>query len=335
MSTTSPEIRRGFSQANTAITGLTMTSTFPLRFIKLGLLVAAIMIASSQGSTVVAQSVAAIVNGEPITNLDIEQRIKLTTLTTHKTPSRQEALDELINDKVKIKEGKKYGLDMSTSDIDGAFGNMASRMRMNSDQLVKTLEGHGIRPETLKARIKADMTWGNLVRGRFQSSLIVAEKDLHKIVGDKVDDSNPQTESYEYLVRPIVLILPRGSSQAAVEQRRKEAELLRNKIQSCEEANELFRSMRDAAIRDQMTKTSADLPAPLRELLDKTPVGKLTPPEVTKQGIEMVALCSRKPTTADTPAKREAREKIYNQRYEAKSKSYLQEARKGAMIEMR
>lgn len=315
--------------------GLTMTSTSPLRFLQLGFLVAAMMIASSLGSVVKAQGVAAIVNGEPITNLDVEQRIKLTTLTTRKTPTRQEALDELINDKVKIKEGKKYGLDLSSSDVDAAFGNMASRMRMNSDQLVKTLEGHGIRAETLKTRIKADMTWGNLVRGRFQSSLIVAEKDLRAAVGEKIDDSNPQTESYEYLVRPIVLILPRGSSQAAIEQRRKEAELLRDRIQSCDQANELFRSMRDAAIRDQMTKTSADLPPPLRELLDKTPVGKLTPPEVTKQGIEMVALCSRKPTTADTPAKREAREKIYNQRYEAKSKSYLREARKGAMIEMR
>ena len=93
--------------------------------------------------------------------------------------------------------------------------------------------------------------------------------------------------------------------------------------------------MRDGAIRDQITKTSADLPPNLRELLDKTPVGKLTPPEVTKQGVEMVALCSRKPTKADTPAKRAAREKIYNEKYEAKSKSYLKEVRKGAMIEMR
>ncbi len=312
-----------------------MIATLLFRFARLGALAAAITIASGHSSSVMAQAVAAIVNGEPITNLDIEQRIKLTTLTTRKTPSRQEALEELINDKVKLKEAKKYGLDLSASDVDAAFGNMATRMRMNGDQLAKTLEGHGIRPETLKSRIKADMTWGNLVRGRFQSSFIVAEKDLRASVGDKVDDSNPQTESFEYLVRPIVLIVPRGSSPATFEQRRKEAELLRNRIQSCDEASELFRSMRDAAIRDQMTKTSADLPAPLRELLDKTTVGRLTPPEVTKQGIEMVALCSRKPTTADTPAKREAREKIYNQRYEAKSKSYLQEARKGAMIEMR
>lgn len=309
-----------------------MIATFFLRFARTASLAAAVLIVSAYGSGVMAQSVAAMVNGEAITNFDIDQRIKLTTLTTRKTPSRQEALDDLINDKIKIKEGKKYGLDLSPTDVDGAFGNMASRMRMNSDQLVKTLAGHGIRPETLKLRIKADMTWGNLVRGRFQSSFLVPEKDLAGIgeSGDK-----PETESFEYLVRPIVLIVPRGSPPATIEARRKEAELLRSRIQSCDEAQELFRAMRDAAIRDQLTKTSADLPPNLRELLDKTPVGKLTPPEVTKQGVEMVALCSRKPTKADTPAKREAREKIYNQKYEAKSKSYLREVRKGSMIEIR
>jgi peptidyl-prolyl cis-trans isomerase SurA len=317
---------------NLATTGLTMTAiSFP-RYARTALLAAAVLIVSGFGSSLMAQSVAAIVNGEAITQFDIDQRVKLTTLTTRKAPSRQEALQELINDKLKIKEGKKYGLDMSSSDIDGAYGNMASRMRLNAEQLSKTLEGHGIRPETLKARIKADMTWGNLVRGRFQSSFLVPEKDL---AGIGESGNNSETESFEYLVRPIVLIVPRGSPPAVIEARRKEAELLRNRIQSCDEAQDLFRAMRDAAIRDQLTKTSADLPPNLRELLDKTPIGKLTPPEVTKQGIEMVALCSRKPTKADTPAKREAREKIYNQKYEAKSKWYLQEIRKGAMIEMK
>lgn len=309
-----------------------MIATLILRTARAVSLATAVLLTSGFGSAVMAQSVAAMVNGEAITNFDIDQRIKLTQLTTRKAISRQEALDELINDKLKIKEGKRYGLDMSSSDIDGAYGNMASRMRLNPEQLNKTLEGHGIRPETLKSRIKADMTWGNLVRGRFQSSFLVPEKDL---AGIDTSGSKSEGESFEYLVRPIVLIVPRGSAPAAIEARRKEAELLRNRIQSCEEAQELFRSMRDAAIRDQLTKTSADLPPNLRELLDKMPIGKLTPPEVTKQGVEMVALCSRKPTKADTPAKREAREKIYNQKYEAKSKSYLEEVRKGAMIEMR
>ncbi|MES2751748.1 MAG: SurA N-terminal domain-containing protein [Pseudomonadota bacterium] len=309
-----------------------MIATLLPRFARTVILAAAVLVASIHTSS--AQSVAAMVNGEAITNFDIDQRIKLTMLTTRKAVSRQEALEELINDKLKVKEAKRYGLELSATDVDGAFGGMASRMRMSNDQLVKTLEGQGIRPETLKGRIKADMTWGNLIRGRFQSALLVPEKDLREAVGEKPDDK-PEAESFEYLVRPIVLIVPRGSPPAAIETRRKEAELLRGRIQSCDEASSYFRSMRDAAIRDQLTKTSADLPPALRELLDKTPIGKLTPPEVTRQGIEMVALCSRKPTKADTPAKREARDKIYNQKYEAKSKAYLQEIRKGAMIEMR
>ncbi len=84
-----------------------------------------------------------------------------------------------------------------------------------------------------------------------------------------------------------------------------------------------------------MTKTTADLPEPLRKVLDDTPIGHLTPPEVTKQGVEMVVLCSRKPTMIDTPKKREIREKMYQEKYEKTQKAYLEEIRKAAMIEYR
>lgn len=155
-----------------------MIATLFLRCSRMALLGAALLAASSSGSSLMAQSVAAMVNGEAVTNFDIDQRMKLVQLTTQKSITRAQALDELINDKVKIKEAKRYGLDLSASDVDAAFGNMASRMRMNSDQLVKTLEAKGIRPETLKLRIRSDMTWNSLVRGRFQSSFLVPEKDL-------------------------------------------------------------------------------------------------------------------------------------------------------------
>ena len=106
-------------------------------------------------------------------------------------------------------------------------------------------------------------------------------------------------------------------------------------MQTCDEANTLFKSMQNATIRAVVTKTSADLPQVLREVLDKTPIGHLTAPEQTRQGVEMVALCGRKPTTVDTPKKKEIRDKMYVEKYEAKSKSYLQEVRKAAMIEYR
>jgi len=274
------------------------------------------------------------VNGDPITDYDIEQRSKLDFLSTHKQSSRQDVLNELIDDKVKIKEAKKYGVDPTSSDIDQAFASMGSRMRITPEQLAKSLESQGIRGETLKARIKSDLVWTSLVRGRYKERLQVGERDVAAAVKAEGGDEQ-QAQAFEYKMQPVVLIVPRGSAPAAVEARHKEAETLRSKVQTCDEANTYFRSMANAAIRDLVVKTSADIPANLRKVLDDTPVGHLTPPELTKQGVEMVALCARNPTTIDTPKKKEMREKMYAQKYEATSKSYLQEIRKAAMIEYR
>ena len=132
-----------------------------------------------------------------------------------------------------------------------------------------------------------------------------------------------------------MLIVPRGSAADAIETRKKEAEALRARIQTCAEVNSFFKSMQNAALPGAVTKTSADIPPSLRELLDNTPIGHLTAPEVTKQGVEMVALCAREPTKIDTPKKKEIREKMFSEKYEAKSKWYLHEVRKAAMIEYR
>ncbi|MCD0415814.1 peptidylprolyl isomerase [Rhodopseudomonas sp. BR0M22] len=306
-----------------------MTSKLSLRI--LGLALCCTVAIPGLGTVAAkAQSVVVMVNGEPITNFDIEQRSKLNRLS-HKNDTRQQVLDDLIDEKVKIKEGKKYGVNPTDSDIDSSFATMASRMRMTPAQMTKMLESQGIRPDTLKSRIKAEMVWGSLVRGRFKDSLQISEREIQSQL--KGGDDSKAVESYEYQLRPIVMIVSRGSG--SIDARRKEAEQLRGRVSTCAEADRLFKALPNAAIRGTVIKTSADLPPALREILDKTPVGHLTAPEVTKQGIEMVALCGRKESTADTPRKREIRDKMFGEKFTAKSKEYLQEVRKSAMIEYR
>src|SRR3954469_3971934 len=94
---------------------------------------AAALILIGSASQLHAQSVVVMVNGEPITNYDIEQRSKLNTLS-HKAATRQQVLEELIDEKVKIKEAKKFGVDPTSSDIDAAFSQMSSRMPLTADQ---------------------------------------------------------------------------------------------------------------------------------------------------------------------------------------------------------
>jgi peptidyl-prolyl cis-trans isomerase SurA len=282
-----------------------------------------------------AQAIMAMVNGDPITAFDVDQRIKLVKLTEHKAVTQKEALEILVNERAKIKEGKRFGLDLSASEVDDQFEAMARRMKVPTEQLAKALEQQGIRPESLKARIKADFIWQQLVRGRFTQSLLVGEKEVQTAMNANGEAKPDDGNSFEYSMRPVVLLVTRSAENSSVDMRRKEAEALRARIQSCDEAKEVFRNLRDAVIRDPVQKTSADIPQSLRGVLDATPIGHLTAPEVTRQGVEMVALCDKKPTTIDSPQKREMRDKLYQRKFEAMSTKYLNEIRRSSMIEYR
>ena len=180
------------------IANMIMTTTFSHRLSPLILACAAALLSFGCGSPVHGQTVAVMVNGEPITNYDIEQRGKLTFLTTHKPADRKEVISELIDEKVKIKEGKKFGVDPSASDIDQSYAAMSSRMRITPEQLTKSLESQGIRADTLRARIKAEMVWTSLIRGRYKESLQVGEKDVAAAVQVNGGDKQ-EPDAFEHL----------------------------------------------------------------------------------------------------------------------------------------
>src|SRR5215510_3868721 len=65
------------------------------------------------------------VSGEPITAYDIEQRIKLTGLGGAKPKSRQEVIDDLIDDRLKILAGKRFSFEVPAVDVDNSFAGIA------------------------------------------------------------------------------------------------------------------------------------------------------------------------------------------------------------------
>ncbi len=277
-----------------------------------------------------AQQVILLVNGDPITNFDIEQRAKLIQLSTNKAPSRQAVIDELIDEKLKIQQLLRYGIENMDNDVNVAFGNMARRMRMTAAQFADQLAKSGVGLGTLKSRIKAEITWTQIIRGRYQSAFQFSEKDILAKMEAKGDKS---LIGYDYTMRPILFVLPKQTPES-VAARKKEAEALRAKFQGCEEGLALVRGLRDVAIRNKVVRSSADLPPSLREILEKTEMGKLTAPEVTAQGVEVYALCDKQPSGTDNaPGRREVREQMATEQFQMLSKRYLAELRSQAMIE--
>ena len=296
------------------------------RWMPTALLAAALLLPAAAHAQVVV-----VANGSPITELDIAQRTKLLAESTHKTPPRQEVIEELINDRLKISKAKSYGFEVPDKEIDETYQSMAARQRLSPQQFDQVLQRSGITPSALKARIRADLTWSQLVRGKFGAALQVSEADLSNAMVTGGDSEN--AEGYIYKLYPVVVLTPDGISEGVLNAKRQEVENLRNRFTSCEQGLPLARSLRDVAVREPVTRSSADLPQQFRELLAKMELGKLTLPEITPQGIQMFALCDKQASKSDSPAKTEARQQIFAKKFEAESKRFLDEIRRQAMIE--
>jgi peptidyl-prolyl cis-trans isomerase SurA len=279
-----------------------------------------------------AQQIVARVNGEPITAVDLAQRTRLVQASTKKAPSRQEVLDELIDEQLKLQTGRRYRLEVSDAEVDSTLAGMAQRMRANREQFEQALGQAGISVPALKRKIRADLLWQQIVRGKFQPSLQVRDRDVAAVLDSRKKDGD--AVGYEYTLRPILLVVPRGAGDTAFEGRRREAEGLRNRFQNCDDGLRLARGLRDVAVRDPITRSSAELTAKLREVLDGTPVGKLTAPDITPQGVEVFAVCAKKESTGSKVGERDVREELFSEKFVAQGKKYLQELRRSAMIQI-
>jgi len=276
--------------------------------------------------------VVVVANGSPITVFDIEQRTKLIAMSTRRTPTREEVISDLIDDRIKIAKAKSYNFEVPETEVDEAFANMARNQRITPQQFTQFLEHSGISPTTVKARIRAELTWNQLVRGKFSSSLEIGETDITKALRDR-SSAPADTVGYIYTLYPVMLLVPPGSNAEVLEFKRREAESLRGRFLSCTEGLAFSRALRDVAVREPVNRSSADLPAPLREMLGNMQVGRLTAPEQTAQGLQMFALCDKKESKTDSPVKREVRAQIFNQRFDVEAKKFLDEIRRQAMIE--
>ena len=290
----------------------------------------AIMLAAPPNAC--AQQVVAFVNGQPITTLDIEHRAKFLQMSSKKVPPRKEVLDSLIDEILEIAEAKRYGLDVPDAQVDESYNTVATRMGIDAQKLTQLLTAGGASDDTLKRRLRAQIAWTNLVRGRYKASLEIRDKDveaqlqLHK-TEDKIETG------YEYIMRPVVFIVPRGSPDAAYEARKRDAEALRSRFASCNDGITFARALPDVAVRDQVSKYSADLAQQLRQILDGTAIGHLTPPEQTAEGVQMFAVCAKKETKSETPEMKEIRDQMFQQKFGAQAKRYLDTLRRQAMIE--
>lgn len=281
---------------------------------------------AAMAAPAMAQSVVMTVNDSPITNYDIAQRIKLLGVL-RKPASQQAAIESLIEDRLKLIETRKYGLNPSEQEIANEATRDAAEHKISPQQLGAGIQRAGIDKNHWQEHWRAVFSWRALVAA-LNKSVSVSEEDVRAEMAKKGSTIKGQ----EFRIQQVIFVVPRDASAAAYSARAAEASGLRNRFRDCASGMQLARALRDVAVQPQISRRADSLSAEIVGLLDRTPVGQLTPPQRGPTGIEMIAVCGRSDAGAGTAASESIRETLLIRKLQADSDRRFAEVRKRAII---
>jgi peptidyl-prolyl cis-trans isomerase SurA len=271
-----------------------------------------------------AASVSVKVNGQPITDIQIAQRLALHKIEGKS--SSKAATDELINEALQTQEAERLGIKVSESDVDNAFLDLARQIKVSSSNLSKILTDNGVSMQTLRDRLRANIAWQRVVSTTISDRVQVSEADIDAKAKAELTASN----SFDYILKEVLFLMPGGKGNAS--KRTAEANQYKKSFRGCDTAVDLSLSYTDAAVRDIGRRHATQFPEAIADELGKLNVGGITKPRVVEGGVSMLAVCSKSTSEDTTFIANNIRQDAGNNGLKAEADKYLAQLKAKAQI---
>jgi len=271
----------------------------------------------------------------PITTYDIRNRAGLLRLTTRGRAGRSQAIEDLIDERLKMQEAARQRITITDAEVDRAFGQIASRAKLTPARLSQALRRSGVNPQTLKDRLRAEIAWSRIVRARFQATVKITERDVAEALAGKETTADADTGISQFDLQPIIFVIPAKASKGYIAQRRREAEAFRSRFAGCDQALDQAKKLKGVVVKPKTRRTSENLRGATGESIAQTEVGKATRPEKVPQGYQLLGVCAKRDLAGQSMAAEEVRDKLSNERGSRMARGFLRDLRANAVIEYR
>ncbi|HET9935362.1 MAG TPA: hypothetical protein VFQ29_02750 [Methyloceanibacter sp.] len=311
-------------------------------------LAAALLIAILVGgiAAVIAQevSIKILVNDEPISDYDIDQRERFLAITTQQQPSpalKKQAADMLIDERLQFQEGRKVSITPVEEDVTAILTDMAQKNNLNVEGLATALGKAGVNIKTLKDRIRAQIVWQATVQKKFRRDIQIADADVDQALASGATAGGAATEGGAapaaaaepaLQLRQIKYALPTGADQRVIAGQLAAAESMRARFKSCAD---LANGVQGANVTTLQDYKTASLAQPARLLVTNAKVGQMTPPTITQAAVELYAVCGKRSPTGDSNAREQAQRQLMGQEMGLRAERLLRDVRAEAFIEYR
>ena len=151
--------------------------------------------------------IVAIVNDEPITFMDLSNRMQLIIVSSN-LPNNSETreklygqtLQSLINEKLQAQEAKKLSISIATQEVDNNIKFIEKNNNMEERTLIDILYKNGVPKSALPSRILANIILEKLLQKVIQPKVIITDNEIENEYNNYLSNEG----KYEYKLSEII-----------------------------------------------------------------------------------------------------------------------------------
>ena len=284
----------------------------------------------------------AVVNDSAITGFDLAQRAQILVALGFPTASpdalRAAALERLIEDRLKMQEGKRLGLSADADSIERAIQGFATRTGLSADEFRTAMSTQGVTALALDDMVSAEVVWRQVVRGQFIRRVEPGEAEIDAEIA-----LMQQSASVSYRIAEIGL--PKNDAGRSAAETRELADRL---YASLSQGGDFAAAVRTYSRAPSAPRggdvgwvSGAQLPPNIIGALSDLSPGQVTQPFPVAGGMSILKVLDKRADAAGTidpsdPALRDRiRNRLSSQRTSRLAEGLLQELRRDAHIDLR
>src|SRR5262245_49168968 len=245
---------------------------------------------------------------------------------------RKEAQEELIDERLKLQAARKQGIEVPDHEVTRLLAEVAGRNKMTVPEFGQHLKSTGgVDIATMAEKFRAGRAWRELVPRRFAVQVSVSQRDVDEVLSNAAIEAGEDT--VELQLQKISLGLTGRSDQTAWTKRYADAEAMRRRFGGCKTMGELAKLAPDSRFEDKKFIKPASIAEPMRSLLLSAKDEDMLPPVTTSAGVDLYAVCGRRPTSGNEDRRAETLQALQQNRLETLARQYLRNLRQEANIE--
>jgi len=323
-----------------------------LRAALAALLVLGPLASTSSGALAQTRGIVAIANDQPITDLDITQRVTLLDIVGDLPPgglTKQQALQALIDDQVKIVEATRLAMLPTDSDVTDRIDKLAQGMKISRADLLAKLKAKGISEASFRRYVQASMGFNRIISAKYRQDMDATDAEVDAKIAEIKSKVGAQMSKLmnDPRMKPITVYtlmeikLPvDGQDPMLLQSRAIEAQQVMQRLKGCGSVKAASDGIFNVKPGKTFDADAAKLPKPMRAALDKVGKGRAVGPMRGKEGIQLIALCAVRTITPPKPdftmpTREQVKRIVVNEKYDKIEQDYLKVARDKIYVEYR